>query len=91
MYDGVLEFVLLFIVEDHAVVVHEVQDAGLPEGSAQELHEEVVLPFLRRAGDTSSAYCCALGLGGAGGYYFLRPKSHSNIDLHLYLLSDSAL
>lgn len=83
MDGGVLELVLLLIVEHHAVVVHEVEDAGLPEGAAEELDEEVVLPFLRREGGTSYAYCCALGLGGAGGYYFLRPNSHSNIDLHL--------
>jgi hypothetical protein len=44
--DGVLEFVLLLAVEHDAVVVHEVQDAGLPEGATQELNEEVVLPFL---------------------------------------------
>lgn len=47
MYGGVLELVLLLIIKDHAVVVHEVEDAGFPEGTAQELDEEVVLPFLR--------------------------------------------
>lgn len=57
MDGGVLELVLLLAVEDHAVVVHEVEDAGLPEGAAEELDEEVVLPFLGAGRRTSSAYC----------------------------------
>ncbi len=53
MDGGVFELVLLLAVKHHAVVVHKVQDARFPEGAAEELHEEVVLPFLRRAGGTS--------------------------------------
>jgi hypothetical protein len=79
--EGVLELVLLLVVEDHAVVVHEVQDARLPERPAQELHQEIVFPFLRRGRGTSSAYCCALDLGGGfGTSSFFFPNSHSNID-----------
>lgn len=57
MDGGVLELVLLLAVEDDAVVVYEVEDAGLPERAAEELHQEVVLPFLGGKRRTSSAYC----------------------------------
>jgi hypothetical protein len=43
---GVLELVLLLAVEHHAVLVHEVQHAHLPERARQKLEEELVLPFL---------------------------------------------
>lgn len=57
MDGGVLELVLLLAVEDHAVIVYEVEDAGLPEGATEELDQEVVLPFLGGGRRTSSAYC----------------------------------
>lgn len=84
MDDGVLELVLLLVVEHHAVVVHEVQNAGLPERTTQELHQEVVLPFLSKGNSTSSAYCCALGLGGAGASSLFLPNSHSNMIPNYY-------
>lgn len=80
MEGGVLELVLLLTVKHHAVVVHEVEDAGLPEGPRHELHDEVVLPFLTSQVGTSSVSsaedCFFLGFSSS----LLRPKSHSNIN-----------
>lgn len=35
---GVFEFVLLFVVENNAVIVYEIQDACFPERAAKKLH-----------------------------------------------------
>ena len=47
---GVLELVLLLVVEYYAVVIDKVEDTSLPEGSREELHHEVVFPFLSEGG-----------------------------------------
>lgn len=80
MDGGVFELVLLLAVEDHAVVVYEVEDAGLPEGSAEELHQEVVLPFLPPNTRTSSPSFFGLPRTPPYGYSRFFPNSHSSID-----------
>lgn len=76
MDGGVLKLVLFLVVEDHAVVVHEVQDAHLPNWPAEELHQEVVLPFLSGGRDTSSASYSLVGLRLGGSSSLLLPNSH---------------
>lgn len=77
MDSGVLKFVFILIVKDHTVVVHKVENAGLPEGTREKLNNEVVLPFLSNEHDTSSLSCY---LDGFCGYYsFFFPNNHSSI------------
>lgn len=44
---GVFEFVLLFAVEDNAVVIYEIQNTCLPKWATQKLNQEIIFPFLR--------------------------------------------
>lgn len=57
MDGGVFELVLFLAIEHNAVIVYEIEDAGLPERAAEELYQEIVFPFLGGGGGTSSAYC----------------------------------
>lgn len=52
MDDGVLELVLLLVIEDDAVVVDEVQESVLPFLGDEELEKGLVLPFLSGGGGT---------------------------------------
>ena len=44
--DGVLEFVLVIVVEDYAVLVQEREDRSLPTGRTQEVQYQIEEPFL---------------------------------------------
>jgi hypothetical protein len=46
MNDGVLKFVFLLVVKDDTLVIHEVEEADLPDGAHEELEHKVVHPFL---------------------------------------------
>lgn len=80
MDSGVFELVFILVVKNHAVVVNEVQDARFPEGTRQELNNEIVFPFLTKPISTSSASCSAEGFGFLGSSSFFFPKSHSSIN-----------
>jgi hypothetical protein len=44
--EGILEFILLFIVEDDAFVIDKVKDGDPPNGAAEKLDHKLVHPFL---------------------------------------------
>ena len=46
MNGGVLELVFLFVIENNAFGVDEVQDGDPPDGAVEELDNEVIHPFL---------------------------------------------
>ena len=43
---GVLELILFFVVEDDAVLIYKIQNSDAPLRRAEELDEQVVLPFV---------------------------------------------
>lgn len=45
---SVLELVLFLTVENHTILVNEIQDADSPERTVEKLQKKLVLPFLNK-------------------------------------------
>lgn len=83
MDGGVLKLVFLLVVEHDAVLVDEVEHRNSPFRGAQELHEQIVLPFLRKSELTLSSFSFFLGFLGSS---FFFPNSQSSM-LLVYIIT----